>query len=148
MNVSSDSLQISSCFCKIKFFKQIIVAIEFNLLKILIIKLKKFGIAFVSAPPPPHRIEVWSNINVRIAVNSGDKNSPHRFAMNAVNFLRFAIFSGEIFIFTAFTGFLTKKKLPYTGLNLWFPACQQLRIPLRNLSLPSSTFFVNLNQIQ
>ena len=65
--------------------------------------------------------------NVRLAVNSGKKTFsttklPHFFAMNAVNFWKICGFlavnickiwgfSGENFIFTPFTGFLTKKKL-------------------------------------
>ena len=48
---------------------------------------------------------------------------------------------GELFIFTAFPVFL----LPYTGSDLLPPACRQLLIPQRQLSITSMILLVNLN---
>ena len=71
------------------------------------------------------RVEVLSKNDVRLAVNSGEKKTfftakrPHLLALNAlkaVNFCKNCVeFCGENFFFTAFTGNLTKKKLPYKG---------------------------------
>ena len=75
------------------------------------------------------RVEVLTKNNVRLAVNSGEKKTfftakrPHLLALNAlkaVNFCKNSVeFCGEKFFFTAFTGILTKKKLPYKGSNLY-----------------------------
>ena len=71
---------------------------------------------------------------------------PHLLALNTLKFfVRFAVFSGEIF-FTAFNLFLTKKKLPYRVSNLSPSTCQQLLSPLTNLSLTSTIFPVNIKQ--
>ena len=73
-------------------------------------------------------VEVLTNKNVRLAMNSGEKKlftakRPHHLALIAlktVNFCKNCVeFCGENFFFTAFIGILTKKKLPYKGSNLY-----------------------------
>ena len=59
-------------------------------------------------------------------------------------FVRFAVFSSENSIFTAFTA-SNEQKLPYSGSKLPSPACQHFLI---FLSLTARIFLVKLNQIQ
>ena len=108
----------------------------------------------LNVPSESTRVEVLSKNNVRLAVNSGEKETfftakrPHILALNAVravNFCEICVgFSSEKFSFTAFTGFLTKKKLPYRGSNHSPTSYHQLLIPLRHLSLTSEIFPVKL----
>ena len=51
-----------------------------------------------------------------------------------------------IIYFHRILGILTKKTLPYTGLNRLPTACLQYLIPLRQLSITSLVFLVNLRK--
>ena len=93
--------------------------------------------------------------NVRNAVNSSEKKFPRKApayfydeCSESGELLQDLVFSGEIFIFIAFSGFFTNNKLPYSDSNLSCLSCQQLRIPLRHLSITSIIFLLNLNQIR
>ena len=91
------------------------------------------------------RVEVWRRIFVRNVGKCGKKN------FHSVFLTYFWGESGEsrwIMYFHSVLRILTKKNCPYRGSNLWHLACLQLLIPLLQLSLTTSIFLVNLNQIE
>ena len=115
----------------------------------------------------PSRVEVFPKKRLElqwegVKINRFHRKAPvyaARSAVKAVNIckicgfllwilVRFALFSGKTFIFCAFTWFLTKRKIPYTGLYFSPHAIQQLLIPLLHLSLNLLMFHVNFNQVQ